>query len=87
MRVRTTTSFVSPQGRHSEGDVFELPEGVDWVDVGLCEPVEDATPVQERLEREVLQECTVDELREMATKADVTGRYAMKKSELIDALL
>lgn len=40
MKVRAVTSFAGRFGSHSKGDVFELPENVDWLTAGLVEPVE-----------------------------------------------
>lgn len=42
MKVRALTSFSDVQGSHSPGDVFELPEGADWLRAGFVEPAEKA---------------------------------------------
>lgn len=45
-KVKALTSFVGHYGADrktmvvSAGDEFELPDGVDWVTCGFCEPVE-----------------------------------------------
>ena len=50
MKVRALTSFVGHYGEDrktlvvSAGDVFDLPEGVDWVSCGFCEPLEEPKP-------------------------------------------
>lgn len=49
MKVRAIRSFVGkgPDGikyRHEEGNIFELPEGSDWIRAGLVVPVEDEGP-------------------------------------------
>jgi hypothetical protein len=48
MRVIAKKSFVASVGeqmiRASEGDELELPEGVDWLNAGLVEPVRGKAP-------------------------------------------
>ena len=49
MRVRATGSFVGigPTGmkyRPKKGDEFDLPEGVDWLEAGLVEMVDQPKP-------------------------------------------
>lgn len=40
MLVRALKSFGGSRGHVPEGHVFELPDDVDWLQVGLVEPVE-----------------------------------------------
>lgn len=41
MKVKALVSFAPADGPPvCEGDVFELPEGADYVAAGLCEPVD-----------------------------------------------
>ena len=41
MLVRAVKSFVDGKyGRHDEGDVFDIPNGADWVLAGLVEAIE-----------------------------------------------
>ena len=41
MKVRALTSFGGGGVHHGMGDVFELPEGVDWLRAGLVEVVKE----------------------------------------------
>lgn len=42
MRVRAVKSFGSTfYGHKPAGSVFELPDGVDWLEAGLVEPVDE----------------------------------------------
>lgn len=60
MIVRALTSFGGTEyGHYSDGDVFELPEGVDWLRAGLVE---------------IVQEAAVMEPPEKAVKPRVTRR-------------
>lgn len=40
MRARALISFSSQTGSYGMGHEFDLPDGADWVTVGLAEPVE-----------------------------------------------
>lgn len=42
MKVRAVKSFAGRGVSHGAGDIFELPENVDWLQAGLVEPVEEA---------------------------------------------
>lgn len=50
MKVRALTTFGGHDGKththHSKGEVFELPDGVDWLRAGLVEPIETAMMAQ-----------------------------------------
>ena len=52
MKVRALKSFGSAgvvnSVHYSAGDVFELPDGVDWLRVGLVEVVETKPPAKRR---------------------------------------
>lgn len=39
MKVRALKSFGGRIGHFPEGSVFDLPDGVDWLEAGLVEPV------------------------------------------------
>lgn len=47
MKVKALVSFASPFGRHSEGEVFDLPKGVDWLKAGLVEKI----PITKRVRK------------------------------------
>lgn len=48
MLVRALKSFGSTTyGHYSDGAVFELPEGVDWIKAGLVVPVQEAAVIEQ----------------------------------------
>ncbi len=46
MKVKVLVSFFGTAGAHSQGDIIELPDGVDWLRAGLVEalPEPEAEP-------------------------------------------
>jgi|SRR5690606_30722557 len=44
MKVRCITSFAGYGFSHAEGEVFELPPGVDWLRAGFVVPVAPSKP-------------------------------------------
>ena len=60
MLVRCIRSFAGRDGQgnlvaHGQGDVFELPKGVDWLLVGLVEIVELDASQERPMERKVMK--------------------------------
>ena len=51
MKVKALRSFGSPFGPRSEGEVFDLPEGVDWIKAGFVEEVKEEKPKRGRKPR------------------------------------
>lgn len=62
MRVRAVRGFSGLRGTHAPGDVFDLPDGVNWLEAGLVEPVDTG-------EVEVLSRSEVE------TESDVPGGF------------
>lgn len=46
MKVKALNSFASTDKHYADGEIFTLPEGVDWLECGLVELVEEQ-PKQE----------------------------------------
>lgn len=70
MKVKVIRSFGSTQyGHYSEGQVIDLPDGVDWLKAGLVVPF-----------KEPLETATA-EPPEKATKPRVTRRRAPKAKQ------
>jgi len=44
MKVKVLTGFSGPRGSFSEGDVIDLPKGVDWLKAGLVVKVAKRRP-------------------------------------------
>ena len=42
MKVKAVYSFVSPEGRHNKGEIFDLPPNTNWLDIGRVVPVKDS---------------------------------------------
>ena len=40
MKVKALKAFSGPKGSYGTGDIFELPNGVNWIKEGLVEVVE-----------------------------------------------
>lgn len=50
--VKAKAGFAGPKGSHAEGDVFPLPEDVDWLRAGLVAVVEETSETPRMLDKE-----------------------------------
>lgn len=69
MKVKCVRSFVDGMhGSKGQGDVFEMPEGVDWLKAGFVVPVEDEDKPPKKITK-----------RKTAAKPRTTRKRATKK--------